>query len=288
MDLVHIIMDAANKLFKPQLDTLTEIKQLQDEVAKLKEQQSLIQNMISQKEAIIHGLQVATEIKVDDTRVKIDINDKKPQPIDIPKLPEHTKSIVLQKQIEQTKPIIPQKQIEDKKIEPSKIPIPPPRTKISDVDDKAICSKCHKVFNKKTLSKRNGICGHCYNKCTMCGKQTNPSLLNTNRVCKHCVSGVVEQKSVNDVEKGVLTRNRKAMGIAVWNKYIGDDKRTGPCYVCGTEIRIESFHQGHVIAEAKGGQRTLENLRPTCQLCNTSCGSENLDKFKEAFVSKKQ
>jgi 5-methylcytosine-specific restriction endonuclease McrA len=46
------------------------------------------------------------------------------------------------------------------------------------------------------------------------------------------------------------------------------------------EISMNNFECGHVLAEAKGGQLSVENLRPICGGCNRSMGSENLEDFK--------
>ena len=36
-----------------------------------------------------------------------------------------------------------------------------------------------------------------------------------------------------------------------------------------------SFHCGHIIAEAKGGETIVSNLKPICQNCNSSMGTTN-------------
>ena len=66
----------------------------------------------------------------------------------------------------------------------------------------------------------------------------------------------------------------------VWNEHIGRDHGTTICMVCKyTLIDKISFHCGHVIAVSKGGQNTVENLRPICQSCNSSMGNENMFEF---------
>ena len=37
---------------------------------------------------------------------------------------------------------------------------------------------------------------------------------------------------------------------------------------------VFNFHVGHNIPESKGGDMVLENLRPICQGCNLSMGSQ--------------
>ena len=43
---------------------------------------------------------------------------------------------------------------------------------------------------------------------------------------------------------------------------------------------MNSFHCGHVVAEADGGPTTVENLRPVCATCNLSMRTQNMEKFK--------
>ena len=54
-----------------------------------------------------------------------------------------------------------------------------------------------------------------------------------------------------------------AIKMAVWNKYIGEDKGTGRCFVgCGSSISIGNHDCGHIVAEALGGKIDIDNLRP--------------------------
>lgn len=66
-----------------------------------------------------------------------------------------------------------------------------------------------------------------------------------------------------------------------WQKWIGDDIAKAKCLCCGiNEIKMNSFHCGHVVAEADGGPTTVENLRPVCATCNLSMRTQNMEKFK--------
>lgn len=66
-----------------------------------------------------------------------------------------------------------------------------------------------------------------------------------------------------------------------WSKWVGDDISKTKCLCCGiNEIKMNSFHCGHVMAEANGGKTTVDNLRPICAACNSSMGTENLDVFR--------
>jgi hypothetical protein len=70
----------------------------------------------------------------------------------------------------------------------------------------------------------------------------------------------------------------------VWSKYIGSSVPEAKCYCCKHErVEIRSFECGHVIAEAKGGQLTLDNLRPICKGCNSSMGTMSMDEYAQKF-----
>lgn len=72
----------------------------------------------------------------------------------------------------------------------------------------------------------------------------------------------------------------KSLTRAVWARWIGDDVAKTRCLCCKVqEIHIMSFHCGHIVAEKKGGKTIVENLRPICQMCNSSMGTKNMDDF---------
>lgn len=67
-----------------------------------------------------------------------------------------------------------------------------------------------------------------------------------------------------------------------WNKWIGENVAKSKCLCCGVnEIKMSSFHCGHIIAEIHGGLTSVENLKPICAACNLSMGSENFEVFKK-------
>jgi 5-methylcytosine-specific restriction endonuclease McrA len=76
----------------------------------------------------------------------------------------------------------------------------------------------------------------------------------------------------------------KHVKTLVWNKYIGADKAKAHCMSCRqADISIRSFHCGHVIAEAKGGDMTINNLRPICSDCNLAMGTMSMNEFTSQF-----
>jgi len=49
----------------------------------------------------------------------------------------------------------------------------------------------------------------------------------------------------------------------VWNTHIGEEIGKSKCLCCNTtDITQLSFHCGHIIAEAMGGETNVSNLRP--------------------------
>lgn len=72
----------------------------------------------------------------------------------------------------------------------------------------------------------------------------------------------------------------QAIRVQVWNTYIGEQARSGDCMaLCHKTIDVTDFECGHVIAEAKGGATTIENLRPICHSCNRSMSTMNLNEW---------
>lgn len=82
----------------------------------------------------------------------------------------------------------------------------------------------------------------------------------------------------------------EALKTSVWNKYIGADKGTAPCYACRTtQITQREFDTGHVVPEIFGGETNILNLRPICRKCNLSMGAQNMDVFiKKCFPHEKK
>ena len=73
----------------------------------------------------------------------------------------------------------------------------------------------------------------------------------------------------------------KILKDLTWQRWIGDDIAKAKCLCCGVnEIKMNSFHCGHVISEALGGSTTVDNLRPVCATCNLSMRTQNMEKFK--------
>lgn len=91
----------------------------------------------------------------------------------------------------------------------------------------------------------------------------------------------------NETPKNRYVKKRipRKLRLDVWDKYIGDDKRQGNCYVCNYKIDITDFEAGHIIAEVNGGKTNLENLRPICKNCNRSVATMNMNEYKKTYYS---
>ena len=74
--------------------------------------------------------------------------------------------------------------------------------------------------------------------------------------------------------------SNKQLHRLVWNHYIGEAIAAHKCFCCKkVTIKNTKFINGHVVAESKGGKKTIENLRPICSGCNGSMGSKNMEDY---------
>ena len=70
----------------------------------------------------------------------------------------------------------------------------------------------------------------------------------------------------------------------VWNTHIGEEIGKAKCLCCKcTYITQLSFHCGHVISEANGGETIVSNLKPICQNCNSSMNTKNMNDFMKTL-----
>ena len=93
-------------------------------------------------------------------------------------------------------------------------------------------------------------------------------------------------------EKKLVYRKKtipKAIREQVWLESFGKVYEH-KCYVrwCKNVISVFDYHVGHDVPESKGGDLSIDNLKPICSRCNTSMGDHytikewiNLTKEKE-------
>lgn len=82
----------------------------------------------------------------------------------------------------------------------------------------------------------------------------------------------------------------KRLRIEVWEHRIGK-KYEGKCSVtwCKNKIQVlGTWHVGHNISIANGGQNTLDNLFPLCSECNLSMSTKSIDEFNKILIPSKK
>lgn len=93
----------------------------------------------------------------------------------------------------------------------------------------------------------------------------------------HLLHGVPED--MTDTQQNLP----KSQLLKAWiNKY-GNCAET-KCYVCNlNNITLFNCHAGHIIARARGGKTTVDNIIPICAPCNLEMGTENLEDYKKKY-----
>lgn len=86
------------------------------------------------------------------------------------------------------------------------------------------------------------------------------------------------EKQDNTQDKPIYQKKKipKKVKEEVWLSNFGrcyDSK----CYIswCSNKVNVFNFHVGHDIPESKGGTDNINNLKPICDRCNLSMGSQN-------------
>jgi len=113
----------------------------------------------------------------------------------------------------------------------------------------AKCFNCEKSFQASTLKANKGFCGRCINKRS---------------------DSTEDHEAINH-----------QLARVVWLRYYGLGSHiTERCYCCGEQdITVWTFQCGHVVARAKGGPTTVDNLRPICAPCNQGMGTIDMRDF---------
>ena len=105
---------------------------------------------------------------------------------------------------------------------------------------------------------------------------------------KNLTAFIKTQNPKEEIKEEIKEPKKKKMPISaalkrkVWNTHIGEEIGKFKCLCCNdTDITQLSFHCGHIIAEANGGETTVSNLKPICPHCNSSMGRKNMNDFIE-------
>ena len=117
------------------------------------------------------------------------------------------------------------------------------------------------------------------------GKNCNKLVKNSYTHCFECNNKANKDDSSSDVDTSPYVKESipKCVRNALFVDYFGNS-REGKCQMCFREtISLGNFQAGHIISEANGGRVRLDNLRPVCQLCNTSSGKMNMDDFIKKY-----
>jgi len=184
----------------------------------------------------------------------------------------------IQPSVEEPKPA-PKKQAKKPAEAATEVPAEKPKKEsVLPLDE---CSGCG-ARGVNILSAKSSKCSHCIR------SSSQPERLSAKPVAKVPPTPVVEDDSEAEESTALFVAKKKSIPkhvkTLVWNKYIGSDKAKAPCMSCRQEeIGIRSFHCGHVIAEAKGGDMTINNLRPICAACNSSMGTMSMNEFTSQF-----
>lgn len=97
-----------------------------------------------------------------------------------------------------------------------------------------------------------------------------------------------QKESCINIEKKI--KKKKSIPLIlkrkVWDKYVGEYIGKTLCLCCNlTPIVKDSFSCSHIISEFNGGKLELDNLRPICVSCNSSIGTNNMDKFIKKYAN---
>jgi len=86
----------------------------------------------------------------------------------------------------------------------------------------------------------------------------------------------------------IKSRIPAQLRTAVWKKYFGMNTN-GACplfHLCNVTLNRDvrnGWQCGHIISEKNGGKLQVDNLRPICQGCNCSMGSNNWEDYEKSI-----
>ncbi len=82
-------------------------------------------------------------------------------------------------------------------------------------------------------------------------------------------------------KKGVAIGNTGT--IAGWERFWRKQKRVS-CYWCGLRVAGKKAHMDHIIALAKGGSHSIENLCISCSNCNQRKNAKTLEQWNASLA----
>ena len=62
------------------------------------------------------------------------------------------------------------------------------------------------------------------------------------------------------------------------------DKYNGHCAYCGKAISIKEMQVDHILPKRNGGTNDIDNLNPSCRLCNHYKRAANIETFRHGLL----
>ena len=164
--------------------------------------------------------------------------------------------------------------------------------KICEKQKEFRCTNCYKLFPlKKNLiyHMQNKVCQkNIYNFCEQKNIINNNEINNkiNNEINNEIIDNEINNEIIDNVQLNKFKKKSIPLPLKklVWNKYIGEEIGKAKCICCKlTDITQLSFSCGHIIPESKGGKLILDNLKPICQSCNSSMGTNNMNDYIQYF-----
>ena len=93
----------------------------------------------------------------------------------------------------------------------------------------------------------------------------------------------------NEVKNYQKKKIPKKVKEEVWVSNFGY-RYNSKCYInwCSNKINVFNFHVGHDVPESKGGSDNINNLKPICDRCNLSMGSQNtIQEWNKKYTKKR-
>lgn len=161
--------------------------------------------------------------------------------------------------------------------------------------DKFKCDSCSKIYETYTGLKKHVLKNNCNEvRESICDRIKRKYKIN--EIKQEEQIEMKQEKKLEINQKKLLNNQLKqkpkykkasiphALKRSVWNYWIGERIGLNECLCCEiTLISQMTFHCGHIISEANGGNLEVNNLKPICQSCNSSMGTQNMNNFKQKY-----
>lgn len=140
-----------------------------------------------------------------------------------------------------------------------------------------------------TQASRPLTCNHTFKRGPRKGEVCGRTPIDAEGHCRSCARNYKDPiiaLTAQIAKMDLRPRKRKALPKKVredvWLRHNGE-KFTAPCYCCHKDVKITSFHCGHIKAYAQGGTDDVDNLVPLCHGCNLSMGDMNVHEYMTKY-----